>query len=224
MFNVTRPTEVPASLARGQYNHPDVVSVLKPMFFGKCYLCERGDIEDVEVEHFKPHMGDNTLKFDWDNLFYSCSRCNGIKSSRHTNLLDCTDDNKDVSALVILKMPTAPDDDIIVKAADSNPTEQVVNTVELLKKCYNDINTALRGVSREALVEQIYEYLLTFMNARSLLRRPSVGATKKNDAKEVLEAMMNVEHPFSAFWRWQYLDDSFLTSNYPELNTATTTD
>lgn len=231
MFNVTRPSEEPASLARGEYNHPDVVSVLKQMFFSKCYLCERNDIQDVEIEHFEPHMGDMQLKLAWRNLFYSCSRCNSIKGHRHTNILDCTDDNVDVSGLIAFKMTTIPDDDIIVTAAEDNPSQAVVNTVELLHRCYNETNTASRSISREALVEQIFGYLEAFWEARKLLRDPSVGPTKKNDAKEVIEAMMQATHPFSAFWRWQYLGNSFLTNNYPEINptltstlTPTTTD
>ena len=119
MFNVIRPVEAPAALARGEYNTHEVVKVLNNMFFGKCYLCERGSIEDVEVEHFEPHMGDEALKFDWHNLFYSCSRCNGIKSSKHKNLLDCTDENIDVFRAIRLRMPSLPDDNIIVEATDS---------------------------------------------------------------------------------------------------------
>ena len=88
MFNVTRPIQAPAPLANNCYNHPDVLSALKPMFHGKCYLCERDELHDVEIEHFDPHMGDDTKKYDWDNLFYSCSRCNSLKSNTHTNLLN----------------------------------------------------------------------------------------------------------------------------------------
>lgn len=217
MFNVIRPVEAPAALARGEYNTHEVVRVLNKMFFGKCYLCERGSIEDVEVEHFEPHMGDEALKFDWHNLFYSCSRCNGIKSSKHKNLLDCTDENIDVFRAIKLRMPSLPDDNIIVEAADASPSIQVKNTVKLLERCYNETNTALRGVSREALVEQIYEYLLAFMQARQLLKHPSTPNSRKQEAIEIIEAMMGVKHPFSAFWRWQYLEDSFLTEEYPEL-------
>jgi len=54
MFNVTRTYPAPDSIARGHYNKEDVLQILKPMFFEKCYLCERDDIQDVEVEHFCP--------------------------------------------------------------------------------------------------------------------------------------------------------------------------
>ncbi|WP_019612769.1 HNH endonuclease [Psychromonas ossibalaenae] len=217
MFNVTRPEAVPASLARKIYNHADVVNILKPMFHGKCYLCERDEIQDVEVEHFKPHMSIEADKFDWDNLFYSCSRCNSIKSSTHVGLLNCTDNSINVFREITLRMSPAIDDDVIVEANNPNPSAETSRTVNLLKLCYNSTNTALRGVSRESLIEQMYDYMVTFVTARSLLKKPSTGKTIKNGAKEVIEAMLDVKHPFSAFWRWQYLHDSFLNQAYPEL-------
>ena len=220
MFNVERPSAIPPSLAKKKYNHTDVVSVLKPMFYGKCYLCERDAIQDVEVEHFDPHKSVEAKKFDWQNLFYSCSRCNSIKGAKHTNLLDCTDPKTDVFNAIILKMPSAPDDNIIVKANHADPSDRVINTVALLELCYNHTNTALRGVSRENLIEQIYNYKFIFMTARQELRKPSTGKSKKQDAVETIEAMLDVKHPFSAFWRWQYLDDSFLTENYPQLKSG----
>jgi hypothetical protein len=208
---------VPPSLAKGRYNHSDVVDVLKPMFYEKCYLCERNEIQDVEVEHFAPHMSVEAVRLDWNNLYYACSRCNGIKGAVHRELLDCADSSADVFREIILKLSPAPNDDVFVIASCANPTPEVIRTVELLKLCYNQTNTALRCISRESLIEQIYSFLATFINARILLKKPSTGVTIKNDAKETIEAMLHVSHPFSAFWRWQYLHDSFLVHSYPDL-------
>ncbi|XDF77917.1 HNH endonuclease [Aliivibrio fischeri] len=217
MFNVTRLAEAPECLSHGnQYNHEQVVNALKRMFFEKCYLCERNDIQDVEVEHFNPQQAGGG-RTDWNNLYYSCSRCNSLKSNTHTNLLDCTDTTINISRKIRLVMTVAPDDDVLVEATDENPCEQTQNTVRLLNECYNSTNTALRGVSREALIEQIYEYMIAFMTARNLLKKPSTGRSIKEGAIETIEAMLSVEHPFSTFWRWQYLHDSFLTARYPEL-------
>jgi len=217
MFNVIRPNGIPASLAKRQYNHTDVVSVLKPMFYGKCYLCERDEIQDVEVEHFEPHMSIDAVKFDWNNLYYACSRCNSLKSSTHNGLLDCTDSSISVFREIILKMSVATNDDVIVKASSQTPSDAVAKTVALLNLCYNSTNTALRGVSREVLIEQMYGNMVAFITNRALLKKTSTGRTIKRDAKEGIEAMLETKHPFSAFWRWQYLNDSFLTQTYPEL-------
>ncbi|QWL72376.1 HNH endonuclease [Aeromonas hydrophila] len=217
MFNVIRPVNGPSCLLSGSvYNQSEVVSALKAMFHGKCYLCERNEIQDVEIEHFTPQGGGGG-RMKWNNLFYSCSRCNSIKGHVHLNLLDCTDPHINVSREIRLKIFPTPASDVLVEPTSRSPSIEVNNTVILLELCFNSCNTALRGVSREALVEQIFEHMCTFINARRLLKNPSTGKSIRQDALETIEAMLDVRHPFSAFWRWQYLDDSFLTTNYPEL-------
>ncbi|EAP93722.1 hypothetical protein V12B01_21741 [Vibrio splendidus 12B01] len=220
MFNVIRPTNGPSCLSSGSsYNQPDVVVALKDVFHKKCYLCERDEIHDVEIEHFVPQAAGGD-RMDWNNLFYSCSRCNGIKSNGHLNLLNCTDPSINVCREIRLKAFPTPDSDVLVEPQSDNPSEETLNTVELLKLCYNNSSTALRGVSREALMEQIFDGMCTFINARRLLKKPSTGRSNRQDALETIEAMLDVKHPFSAFWRWQYLDDNFLTTEYPELGSA----
>ena len=51
---------------------------LKKVFFGKCYICEIKPVQDPQVEHLYPHKGNIDKKFDWNNLFYSCSHCNNV--------------------------------------------------------------------------------------------------------------------------------------------------
>jgi len=217
MFNVTRTYPAPDSIARGHYNKEDVLQILKPMFFEKCYLCERDDIQDVEVEHFVPHQSNEALKYDWDNLYYSCSRCNSIKSNSHINLLDCTDSNIDVSKMIRFLIPSVPDGKVTVEATATTPCDKTNNTVALLDACYNLDNTALRGISRETLMEQMWEYFTELLIARQTLRKKNSGKTEKQNAEETIEAMLDVKHPFSIFWRYYYLSDTFLTQNYPNL-------
>jgi len=220
LFNVIRPANSPACLSSGSnYNQLAVVNALKPVFHEKCYLCERGSIHDAEIEHFVPQASGGG-RMDWSNLFYSCSRCNGIKSNGHLNLLDCTDPSINVSREIRLKAFPTPNSDILVEASSETPNIETLNTIELLKLCYNNTSTALRKVSREALMEQILDFMCTFINARRLLKNPSTGRTNKRDALETIEAMLEASHPFSAFWRWQYLDDTYLTTNYPALGNS----
>ncbi|WP_318458365.1 HNH endonuclease [Photobacterium leiognathi] len=217
MFNVTRTYPAPNSIAKGKYNEEDVLTALKPMFLEKCYLCERDDIQDAEVEHFVPHQNDETLKYDWDNLYYSCSRCNSIKSNTHVNLLDCTNHMLDIGELISCMMPPAPSEKVIIRATSRNPTVQTNNTVELLDKCYNLENTALRGISRESLMEQMWEHYTDLLIARQTLRKKKSAAMDKQRAEQVIAAMLDIQHPFSIFWRYYYLNDSFLMEKHPEL-------
>lgn len=217
MFNVTRTYPAPESIAKKQYNKNDVLNKLKPMFFEKCYLCERDEIQDVEVEHFVPHQSNPALKYDWENLYYSCSRCNSIKSNTHINLLDCADRKTDIGSLICCLMPSTPDGEVKVEAVNKTKCDKTKNTVTLLEKCYNLENTALRGISRETLMEQMWNHYTDLLLARQILRKKKSGRTAKKAAEETIEAMLDVEHPFSIFWRYYYLNDSFLTEHYPHL-------
>ena len=217
MFNVVRTYPEPPSIAKNEYNKDDVLTKLRPMFFDKCYLCERDDIQDVEVEHFIPHKNNTALKYNWENLYYSCSRCNGIKSSTHINLLDCANRFYDVGAMVKCLMPSTPDGNVEVSATSTTPCSQTENTVTLLDACYNLDNTALREISRETLMEDMWDHYTELLNARQVLRKKGAGRTEKKNAEEIIEVMLDVEYPFSIFWRYFYLNDSFLMQHYPQL-------
>ena len=99
MIHVTRSPEAPASLAveskkkSGSYREPDVVARLVEDFHCKCYLCETAPVTDCEVEHLVPKQGGNRpeVKFDWNNLFFSCRHCNSVKNQNKYDglILDC---------------------------------------------------------------------------------------------------------------------------------------
>ena len=90
MVKVERSLPAPASLAmekektNGSYNGSDVVKRLMEDFNNKCYICEIYNLQDPQVEHLKPHFGGKYIdrKFDWNNLFWSCGHCNGVKNQR----------------------------------------------------------------------------------------------------------------------------------------------
>ena len=70
--------------ANGSYEKTDVVEQLRKDFHNKCYICEIDNLQDPQVEHLRPHFNgkNKDLKFDWNNLFWSCGHCNGVKNQR----------------------------------------------------------------------------------------------------------------------------------------------
>ncbi len=76
--------------ANGDYKCENVLDRIKDDFMNKCYICEYKEPESINVEHFIPHEGDKDLKFDWNNLFWSCSHCNNTKLNNYDNILNCT--------------------------------------------------------------------------------------------------------------------------------------
>ena len=73
--------------ANGDYKCADVLDRIKSDFKNKCYICEYKEPISINVEHFRPHKGAKNLKFDWNNLFWSCSHCNNIKLDNFTIIL-----------------------------------------------------------------------------------------------------------------------------------------
>lgn len=220
MFNVSRPALVPASLARmNNYRGHDVIQALQAMFNGKCYLCEQSPISDPEVEHFEPHGDDPALMYGWNNLFYACRRCNGIKSHTHINLLDCTDQSVDVFSEIIHYAGNAAVGEVEIRASSTNPSVQTINTVNLLKKCFNEETTGLKAVSKESLLERLLEDYNEFMFYRNLLADKRSTNSEVCTAKEKLKNMCSKEYPFSVFWKWHILKDSIVIRKHPLIRT-----
>lgn len=89
MVKVKRSFPVSGSLveeekkAIGRYDKPDVIKRLKEDFHNKCYICEMKDLQDPNVEHLLLYKNGKypERKYDWENLFWSCSHCNGVKNN-----------------------------------------------------------------------------------------------------------------------------------------------
>lgn len=206
MFNVVRPITPPASLAnQSKHDGEDVLLSLKQIFYDKCYLCEAKNPHDINVEHFRPHEGVVTLKFDWNNLFYACSRCNNIKSNDFKDILDCTDVTVDVFRKIKLLPPRTPNAKLEVTAMDTEAS--TVSTVKLLEKIYNDpttINKKITGAYLRKEVFQKYNRLIEIMT--SYLSDES-SPTKKTEELDKLKTLMGKHQEFSGFLRWLILDD-----------------
>ena len=205
MFKVVREGDAPVCLASNVYNSPEVVERLERMFHGKCYICEQANLQAPEIEHFQPHEGNSLLKYDWNNLYYSCARCNSIKSNTHRNLIDCCSTDIDVVRSIKCLMPHSPDDNVFISAEINDL--RVQNTVTLLDKCFNEEGTALRGITRASLVEKLYEYYCDFLCYRQAIVNRRSTPRVKQDAMDALEVMLQDKFEFSAFWRWHVLTD-----------------
>jgi uncharacterized protein (TIGR02646 family) len=205
MFNIIRPQ--PGPDCSKDYHREEVIRSLQKMFYGKCYLCE-DEVSDPVVEHFIPHEGDRKLEYNWNNLYYSCHRCNNIKGTEK-NLLDCCDLSTDVSKAIKCLCPSIPEHNVIVEA--QNTSLETQNTAKLLNKCYNEDNTGIRAISREALHEKLFNHYFDFIRYRRVIKNKDSASKEKDNAKKHLENMMDVSYPFSIFWRWHVSGDAFLS-------------
>ncbi len=120
----------------GNYKCGDVIDRLYNDFHGKCYICQDKGFRDINIEHFIPHGGDNTLRCDWGNLFYCCSYCNKVKSTdkSYNNIINCTDSSENIEELIVLKFDNLSQ---VVSINISDDKASTINTKDLLDKVYN---------------------------------------------------------------------------------------
>lgn len=218
MFSVIRNIPAPECLSRKIYNDETVVDALESMFHGKCYLCERDSLTDPEIEHLIPHKDDDKLKYKWENLFYSCSRCNSIKGHSHENITDCTDVSISVFQEFSHIMPSVVDEPVRIGIEVVPPlTERVKRTAALLHDCFNLNNTALRGITRESLLEELFDHYYYFLTHRKTLIDKRSTDDEISEAKNKLKAMCKICYPFSVFWKWHVMKDSRLIRLHPKI-------
>lgn len=215
MFEIIRSLPAPHDLSRSKYNTAPILEALSTICHQKCYLCESDKVQEVEVEHFLPYSKYPALKYVWDNLFYSCKRCNRIKSDSYENILDPCNTSHNIFRNILLVAPSRANDPVTVKnLSDPNDPnfQRSLITVELLNKCYNDISTPARKISRRELINQLLEELTLLLEIRLKLKSKRLTPLEENEEIERLKKMISPQYPFSAFWRWQILEDEVFIS------------
>ncbi|MFJ8458429.1 hypothetical protein ACIQ57_04775 [Lysinibacillus xylanilyticus] len=220
MIYIQRSQPEPASLeserkkTKGSYSSIDVLSRLKTDFKDKCYICEAKNPTSINVEHLLPHKGDVSLKFMWENLFWSCAHCNNIKLAKYDNILDCTKAEDYVEESIKLKVAPYPLAEIeVIPLRDD---EKVQNTVELLKKVYNG-STALKTIESEYIKEQLLKEILEFCNNLNLLFTSQTNKTKQYYYM-LVEESLDASAPFASFKRWIVKENSRLEDKLKEYN------
>lgn len=150
MIRIHKHNKAPDSLSRQTtWAGEDVVSQLKADQHGKCYLCERIQITDFQVEHHKSRDNYPELKFDWANLFWSCGYCNGKKSSSFDNILNPVDENIEDLISQSFDFPNAK----AIFANTGLKSEQVDATISFLGRLFNG-TTGIRTIREQ----QFYDY------------------------------------------------------------------
>lgn len=124
-----------------QYDDKRIETIIRDDFFILCYLCEEYVPVHFQIDHFYPQVKYPHLKNDWNNLFYSCQKCNSmryknINTDNQTEVLNCCEE--DVENLIELRFLK---DKNRVQIIDNGKTEITKNTIKLLNKIYNGIGT-----------------------------------------------------------------------------------
>lgn len=210
MIKVERDPVAPASLATekmkkcGSYREKDVTAQLKQDFNGKCYLCEIDQLQSVEVEHLKAHHNgaDRDRMFDWNNLFYSCAHCNGVKNRAEyeESILDCcrVDPEEYLSQQLV-------DGHVQVKTLKPEGEK----TAQLITECFERANTGIRIIECQTRVNALQQTMNTlFRSLATYQKRPTTRTLR------TLRGMLSRSYKFAGFTR-TYVREHL--KDYPDL-------
>ena len=210
MFNVVRNELTPASLAdRRKYDSEDVWEALNKVFHKKCYICETSEPQDINVEHFIPHKGDEDLKFDWNNLYFSCARCNNIKLAKYDDLLDCCDPNINVIQAIKHLPPTTPYAKHLQIEAQYDDDKTKL-TAELLDKIFNSEHTPNKAISASFLRKRVFDQYNLLLTQLNNYYDPVSLPEEKANAVARIKILLKATSPYSAFISWCIIEDSEL--------------
>lgn len=186
-------------------NTENVNKALKEVFHGKCYICENKEATSYQIEHLIPHRNKNVeLKYDWNNLFWSCAHCNNIKSDKYEPILDCT--QEEVERLIAFRKKGyfGTDEKLeFIPLVEDN--EFVENTVSLLKAVYYGVTPQKEieaKIIRKALrknISEFKEYVREYQEAED--------KEEKEDIGELLKRELRDSSAFTAFKRWLIWDN-----------------
>ena len=200
MVKIERTPTAPASLAlestkaNGSYSKPDVWEQLREDFHGKCYICENDKATSVEIEHLVPHKGNKELKFDWNNLFFSCAHCNSMKNKSEYDgkILDCCQKEPER----YLRQSLLDGHVSVVPQEGYGNDETVLQTAKLITECFECKNTGARIYESKVILDELSETM-------NVLYRALAAYKVEPDGKPLrtLRAMLKRSYKFSGFSR-----------------------
>ena len=214
MVKVERSFPAPESLAEeakkvgGRYDKQDVIDRLKKDFHNKCYICGLKELQDPNVEHLLPHKNGQypERKFDWENLFWACGHCNGVKNKGiyDKGILDCCKQDPEKYLHFCVQ-----NNDVVVDVADSD-NEMLERTASLINETFSLKNTGMRTYTCD-------ERLRLLQKEMNLLYKQLEKMHKNPDSKVVMRTIRSLlrrESAFAAFKR-RYVRQHAV--KYPEL-------
>lgn len=214
MVKIERSFPAPESLAEeatkanGRYDKEDVITRLRKDFHNKCYICEMKDLQDPNVEHLLPHKNGKypERKYDWENLFWACGHCNGIKnnSKYDAGILDCC--RQDPEACLSFHIRN---DDVTIEPVDSKDDMQK-RTAMLISETFSLKNTGMRIYTSDERLKLLQKEMNMLYKQLEKVQNHSASRV----TMRILRTLLKRESAFAAFKR-NYVREH--AGQYPEL-------
>ena len=205
--------EIEKKKVNGDYKCGDVLPRLMKDFKNKCYICEQKEPTSINVEHFIPHKGDTELKFNWDNLFWSCSHCNNIKSDKYTNILKCTDINDDVEHKLKYIFKPFPFEKVKIESLDQD--DKTSNTRDLLLKVYNG-HTPLKQIESSNIRNKLLQEIKSFQENLIEYFKDTIDEDDKKYLLIKIKQHLSSGSNFTSFKRWIIRENKTLYNEFQQ--------
>lgn len=203
--------EIEKTKANGDYKCSNVLERIKDDFKNKCYICEYKEPITINIEHFRPHEGDVNLKFDWNNLFWSCSHCNNTKLANFQNILNCTDNTDDVENKLKYVFKPFPYERVQIIELDNSP--ETIMTRDLLTAVYNG-TTKLKTIESANLRNKMLDEIMDFQKQLCEYFRDTNSAEDKEYFLIKIRGHLNRGSNFTAFKRWIIIENQKLKDEF----------
>jgi uncharacterized protein (TIGR02646 family) len=179
------------------YTSGPVYEILKNDFNEKCYICEdKAAKRGIEIEHLHAHQGNPALKYDWNNLFFSCHHCNRLKNANFNEIIDCTktDPENYINLEISADMKTVV---IIAKITDAPGVDE---TIRLLERVYNG---ETKPIMRDECIELRNDIRETVCKFTDLLtcHVSETDTGLKSAFADSIKKSISRKSPFAAFKR-----------------------
>lgn len=203
--------ELEKAKANGDYKCSDVLDRIRNDFKNKCYICEYKEPVAINVEHFRPHEGDKDLKFDWNNLFWSCSHCNNTKLASYQNILNCTDFSHDVENKLKYIFKPFPFESVQILELDNSA--ETLMTRDLLTAVYNG-TTKLKTIESANLRNKLLEEIMDFQRLLCEYFRDTNTQEDKDLFLIRIRGHIHRGSNFTSFKRWIILENQKLKDEF----------
>ena len=197
-----------AKKVNGKHDKPDVIERLKKDFHNKCYICEMKELQDPNVEHLLPHKNGKypERKFDWENLFWSCSHCNGVKNSGKYDdgILDCCKDDPEK----VLSFSLVNDDVMITILNLGHEIQE--RTALLITEVFSLKNTGMRTYRSDQRLKLLQKEMnILYKQLEKLHRNP-----ESKVIMQMIKSLLSRDSAFAAFKRCYVREH---VNEYPQL-------
>ena len=193
MIQLQKTTIAPDSLTtKKRYDDEDVKALLAKDQYDKCYICERQRTTDFHIGHLHSQKNYPVERYNWENLFFACSYCNGRKSDKLDGIVNPI--KEAIEEKIVQKLNYR---DNKADFITNDTSETIQQTIKLLNRIFNGKQSNLRDFNEKAFFRDFSIRMSVFEQAvNDYLSAPTL------ETKEVVRELLSIEQEFLGFKYW----------------------